>query len=193
MPYTGSDIYDLFKIFTDGEEFASDTDAMIALDMADIVIRSERDWELLKKSVALPLGTASLAAITDKEKLLVLWAVTGPNFKDKQELKQAPWKDRFNPEYDWYYDPSTDSIIFTITTIPTNWLSYILDYKYVPDTITLTTTPIFPEISKPLYAYELVRIFKRADADFDFYKEYGDEYEFARGLLIDNNESLAQR
>lgn len=189
----GSEIYDLFKIMTDGEEFASDTDAASVLNVADAAIRGERNWEKLKKTTALPLGSSSLSAVTDLDRPLKLWAVVGSNVADKQLLKQATFDERFNTEYDWYYDAAANSINFIKDTIPTTWQSYLLDYKYLPAALTLATTPWLHPDYHALYAYEMVRVFKRADADFDFYKDYGSEYEIIHGLAIDWNESLAGR
>ena len=189
----GSEIYDLFKTMTDGEEFASDTDAVAVLNMADAAIRGERNWERLKKTAALALGSSSLSAITDFDRPLKLWAVVGTKVADKVELKQAPYDDRFNTDYDWYYDAAANTINFIKDVIPSNWLSYLLDYKYIPAALDLAATPWMHPDYHALYAYEMVRVFKRADADFDFYKGYGTEYEIVHAQAIDWNESLAGR
>lgn len=193
---TLTQIYDLFKTMTDAEEFASDTDFIAAMNLADATLRGERNWEALKKTVNKPVTITDLGAgITDMADLLRIWAVTGTNKRDKYVLTKAPWDKRYDEAGDYSYNVATKTIEVIHETTPTNWLTYQIDYKYRPAAFAaLTETPTWLDSDyHGIYAYELVRIFKRADADFDFYKEYGSEYDYMKSLILSWNENLAGR
>lgn len=184
----GSEIYNIFKIEMDGEEFASDEDAMASINVEYRTLLFERDWKILNKSQTAPLGTTiDLSLILDLDNVLRVWAVDTSG--EKTELTKTSFEDRFNEEKDYYVDYATNKIVF-INSIPTNYASYIVDYKYAPADITTTTSPVFPPAAHGLLAYLLAQTYLRADQTQDFYNEFGNKYENIKANLVLWNEQL---
>lgn len=187
---TGADIYALFKVHLDGEEFNSDTDALLAMNTAYRKILSERDWEFLKKSSAQPRGFSTLSTITDLSYVRGVWAVIGTQKNAKMPLSKTTYDNRFDENYDYYIDYASGTFNYIASSEPSTWLSYIIDYKYKPADLTMTTSPVWPEEYHALLAYEMIKAYKEADATFDFYKETSGRYEDMRsGLTLWNEEA----
>lgn len=178
------EIYNLFKQELDGEEFESDEDAQRAMNVAYRKILAERDWEILRRTAA--LTNPSLAAITDLDKVLDVWA-------GGVELKRANYRDRFkyDQEKDYYVDLANNQIGFIHSGV---WQDCILtiDYKYRPDDLDLSSTdePIFPDTYCPRIAYEMVLAYKRGDESFDGYREVERKNQELEDLMVDWDSSL---
>ncbi len=187
---TGQQIYDLFKVHVDDEEFNSDDAAIAAMNAAYRKILSERDWEFLKKTVLMPRGMSSLATITDLDTVIRVWAQTGSGSFDFSELEKSSFDKRFTGEGDYYIDYVTKSFVYLHGSEPVNWLGYAVDYKYRPADLDLESTPVWPEEYHSLLAYEMVRAYKEGDLTYDFYKEVGYRYEDVAGNLARWNDQL---
>lgn len=193
---TLTQIYNLFKTMTDDEEFASDSDFIASMNLADRTLRGERHWEALKKTANIATTDLVLStSISDFDMPLKVWAVVGSLIRDKYPISKVAWGSRYDDNGDYTYNSASQTLEILHDTMPTNWQSFQVDYKYRPEAFAeLTESPTWlPEEYHAIYAYELVRIFKRADADFDFYSEYGTEYEYIRSLIQSWNETLADR
>ena len=187
---TGQDIYDLAVILMDGDEFSSDEDAEILLQVVDSKIRSERDWNILKTADTLTAGTTSLAGITDLDKELKIWANMSDDPTDVIELKKANFEDRFNPNKDYWIDLTANEINWIDPNTEYKEKNLFVDYKYAPDELTLETEIVFPDFMAWIYSYELVMNYKEADENSEFYNAHGAKYEILMNQAIDWNESL---
>ena len=174
------DIYALFKVEMDGEEFDSDDDALLAANTAMRTILADRDWIFLEKSYTLPTGTFSLASLTDLDKLIRVWY-------DEEELVKAEYKDRFNTEKDYYFDTATSLIVPINEGLDTSEM--IADYKFIPTAITATTDTNLSakviSLINPLIAYLMGMSYYRKDQDLTIYNQLQEKYEQGFNKLID--------
>jgi len=183
---TTQQIYDIFIRELDGEEFSSDDDALASANLAYRTILANRDWEFLNKNATLTAGTTSLAGITDLDRPLRVWAEVGATTKTL--LNKAQYDERFDTQKDYYFDFANNTVNLINDEYATN--SLIVDYKYRPTALTLTTSPVFPEEYQPIIAYRMILDFKESDQDFEGYNEVTAKYNKLLGLLVDYNESL---
>ena len=184
---TGEQIYNTFKRELDGEEFASDEDALDAMNIAYRAILAERVWEFLKKSYTLPAGTYDLSAITDFDVVLAVWEIYGSNPTDKEKLEKASFDNRYSEGYDYWIDLINRTIEMLNQSVIN---SLLVDYKYRPEDLTMETSPVFPSDYAPIIAYKMILDFKESDQDFDGYNEVSAKYARLKGLLVDYNEGL---
>lgn len=177
------DIYNIFKLEMDGEEFDSDDDAILAANIAMRDILDNRDWKMLIKSATLPVGTLSLASLTDLDKVINVWA-SG----DIEPLRRANYEQRFDTDFDYYIDLATNAIVLINTWYNTSAL--IVDYKYKPVDITSTNTPISETRLIPIIAYQMCLDYYDKDQDLSVYNNLEKKRDKAFDSFISYNENL---
>lgn len=176
------DIYNIFKLELDGDEFDSDDDALLSGNLAYREILNYKDWKFLKKTYTLAAGSFDLSVITDLDKVLDVW-VAGR----QEPLQKATFENRFDTSKDYWIDYANNLIV------PINDLSsfqLIIDYKYKPADLQFSTSPIKADLMKPLIAYQMGLNYFRKDQDLSIYTTLQDKSNRAFNLLIDYNESL---
>lgn len=176
------EIYSIFKVNADGEEFDSDDDALIAANIEFRDILRDRDWKFLLKTSTLAAGTLSLAGITDLDRVIRVWS-------DGVELSKAEFDERYDEDKDYYIDQVNNTIV-DIHSRLTN-LALTVDYKFKPAEITADSTEQITKFDlKPLIAYGMVLTFYSKDQDLSVYREAYSKREKAMDSLIDYNSSL---
>jgi len=176
-------IYDIFKVELDGEEFDSDDDALISANIALDEIFADRDWKFLLKTATLPAGTLSLASITDLGKVIDVWAEGS-----EEPLRKATFQQRFDSSYDYWIDvPNNTLVLINETYINTN---LVVDYKFKPDALTDSNTPITVDHLNALVAYRMGLQYFRKDQDTTIYNTLVEKEDTTMNLLIAYNESL---
>lgn len=174
------DIYDLFKVEMDGEEFDSDDDALLAAKNALKRIFAKRDWKKLKKTQTLAVGSFDLSAITDLDHVLKIWY-------NGYELKRADYDNRYDTEYDYYIDEANNLIVPINGGLDLQAL--IVDYKSKPADLTDSNTPVvWPEVY-PAVVFDMGMTYYRKDQDLSVYNQMQERYEEEMNLLIDSNEN----
>jgi hypothetical protein len=180
---TFEDIYSIFKLELDGEEFDTDDDAVLACNIAFREVLDDRDWKFLIKTVTLTAGTLSLASILDLDK------VTNVYVADSIEpLKKATYENRFDTDYDYYIDLANNSI--GLINSEYNNSDLIIDYKYYPADFTLVNTLTLNERLKPCIAYKMCLTYYRKDQDLSTYEKLENHYDSSMNQLIMHNENL---
>ena len=174
------DIYAIFQLETDGEEFDSDEDALIAANIAMREILMPRDWKFLEKSYTMPTGSLSLAGITGLDKVLRIWY-------NEIELEKGGRKDRYNDEKDYWVDTINNVIVPVGEGNTLTEQEMIMDYKYKPVDITATNTPITKEGLIPLIAWKMVMNYYRKDQDSSFYQICQDKYNEGMDILVNED------
>ena len=169
----------IFEINTDGEEFDSDDDALVAGLLAFRKILANRDWKFLKRSYTLSSGNYSLSSITDLDKVLDIWL-------NGNKLKKASFEQRFDTSYDYYIDLYNNAIV------PINNITgeLVVDYKCRPDDFTMTSPIMKPDLMCPLIAYQMKMDYLDKDQDLETYGNAETNYNIFLNLLITFNESL---
>jgi len=177
------DIYNIFKVELDGEEFDSDDDALIAANLALNEIFAERDWKFLLKTQTLPAGTLSLAGITDLGKVIDVWAEGS-----EEPLKKATFQQRFDSTFDYWIDVPNNTLV--LINDEYNNTNLVVDYKYKPDALTDSNTPITVDHLNALVAYRMGLQYFRKDQDTTIYNLLVDKEDSTMNLLIAYNESI---
>ena len=172
-------IYNLFKIKTDGEEFDSPDDALTMANVAYRKILAIRDWLFLKKTTTISITSSSYdyTDITDIDKPLALW------YGDCQ-LKKAIFEKRKN-YFDYWIDYASKEINF-INDFSGKALE--LDYKYRPADINGETE--IEDILGQCIAYQMILDYFEKDQDTSVYQEAYANYQKCMNILTDYNESL---
>lgn len=186
-----SKIYDYFLIKLDNDNFdGEDDDALKIANVAYRIILGEKPWNFLKTSANLLAGTNSLSGITNFDRLLRVWAVISSDPTDNVEMKKANFEERFNPQKDYWLDIPNNKIELIGNNNQYANSDKIVDYLYKPSDITASNSPKLPDFAAFLISLHMIKIFKQADQDYDFYSIHGAEYEELMNKLIDYNESL---
>lgn len=177
---TFEQIYNIFKIKTDGEEFDSDDDALFMADIARTKILALRDWIILKTttSISITSDEYDYSAIDNLDKPLKLW-------DDDYELKKATFENRKNTDYDYWIDYANKKIKF-INEFTGKTLD--LDYKYKP--ATLEEDDDVEDLLGQCMAHQMIIDFYEKDQDNTFYKEAVFNLEKTLSLLTNYNENL---
>ena len=192
---TNEDILDLFSDLVDGDEFQSEDAALRSMNSKYFTLLSERDWYFLDKSVVFALTNLLLSQITDLDKVLRIWYVSTNGVVSQEPLREAPYSDRFNTDYDYYIDQSTQSIVL-INTIANGTLR--VDYKYRPNPLALEVTTghdltcVIPITFRPLLALAMVHDFKKADEAIEMFKEHGYDEDALHNAMIDDDSNHKQ-
>lgn len=176
------EIYNIFKMEMDGEEFDSDDDALLAANIEMKEILGERNWKFLLKTTTLPAGTLSYASIADLDKVIKVW-------DDGTELERATFERRFDTEKDYWIDVPNKTLAAINTGILSRPLT--LDYKAKVDAIT-AENDILPDVEflRPLIAYRMCLHFYRKDQDTTVFELIRDKETSAHNALISYNENL---
>lgn len=177
------EIYNIFKVELDGEEFDSDDDALIAANIALNEIYADRDWKFLLKTSTLPAGTLSLAGITDLGKVIDVWAEGS-----EEPLQKATFQTRFDSSKDYWIDVPNNAIVLINEEYESTNL--VIDYKFKPAALTDTNTPITVDHLNALVAYRMGLQYFRKDQDTTIYNLLTDKEDNTMNLLIAHNESI---
>ncbi len=175
-------IYNIFKIKTDGEEFDSPEDALVMGNVSYRKLLSMRDWLFLNKTTSISISSSeyTYSSVTDLDKPLALWS-------SDYKLKKATFDQRKDTNYDYWIDYVSKKIKF-INDYSGKTLD--LDYKYKPADITISVEPVFGDTHDPIIAFQMILDFYEKDQDNSVYKEALTNYASHEALLIDYNESL---
>lgn len=176
------DIYAIFQLETDGEEFDTEEDALTAANVAFREVLAERDWKFLDKSYTMPTGSLSLAGITDLDKVLDVWY-------DRVLLTKADRKERFDSDKDYYVDYA-NLLIVPVSSGSLVTSEMIIDYKMKPVDITSSNTPIAKEALHAIIARKMIMTYYRKDQDLTVYREASIKYEEGLDLLITEDGNL---
>lgn len=177
------EIYNIFKLELDGEEFDTDDDALLAANVEFRNVLDDRDWKFLMKTTTLTAGTLSLASITDLDKVTNIYVAN----RD-EPLYKASFDQRFDPNYDYYIDVVNNSIVLIENTYLSTPL--VVEYKYAPVDLTDSNTPINQRRLIPIIAYRMGLTYYRKDQDTSIYTQLQDKLEDSMNKLIAYNESL---
>jgi hypothetical protein len=172
------DIYDIFKLELDGEEFDSDDDALLSGNLAYREILNNRDWKFLKKTYTLPAGSFDLSVIP-LDKVLDVWC-------NGVQLKKATFENRFDTSKDYWIDYANKRIV-SINNLTSQ---LIVDYKYRPADLDEETPAVEPDLMNPVIAYQMGLNYMRKDQDTTVYAVLQDKFNQGFNLLIDHNENL---
>ena len=180
------DIYDIFKLEMDGEEFDTDDDAVLASNLAMRDILDDRDWRFLSKTTTLSAGTLSLASITDLDKVTNIYVANR-----EVPLAKATLDQRYDSSYDYYIDIISNTVVLINNDLVNTDL--IIEYKYRPDDLTLTNNPLATQTQnrlKKVIAYAMTLTFYDKDQDLSVYTQLRTKYEDSLDRLIAYNESI---
>lgn len=176
------EIYNLFKVEMDGEEFDTDDDALIAMNVEFKEILRERPWKFLLTSTTLAAGNLSYASITNLDSVIKVW-------DDGIELAKATYLQRYDESKDYYIDVVNKSIGAINTGITSRPLT--LDYKMKIEDITFENNLLEDvEALRPLIAYRMCLHFYRKDQDTTVYEKIQEKEIAAHNSLISYNENL---
>lgn len=176
------EIYNIFKLEMDGEEFDSDEDALLAANVEFKEILRERNWKFLLKTTTLPAGSLSFSSITDLSKVIKVW-------DDGYELRRASFEQRFDQEKDYWIDIPNKTLSAINTGILTRPLT--LDYKMKIEDITAENDLLSDvDALRPLIAYRMCLHFYRKDQDTTVYEKIQEKEISAHNSLISYNENL---
>ncbi len=175
------DIYEQFQIEVDGEQFDSDDDALVAANKAMRAILKERDWKFLQTTTTFSAGDLSFLEIDNFDAIIRIWY-------DSSELNKAEFDRRFDTEYDYWIDNFAKEVMLIGTFYEDKDL--IVDYKYIPDEMTLTNDPLTIPLLNDVIALKMELTYFVKDQDMTTYTQMEDRLENAMNLLIDYNNSL---
>ncbi len=188
---TTSDIYDLVQDLLDGDEFQSDEAALRSMNAKYDKLLSERDWYFLNDEYEMQLTNLLFSQITDLDRVLRIWYKDAAGSVSEAPLREAPFIDRFNKEYDYYIDEKNKKVVL-INEITTG--SLLVDYKYKPLPLAFTSvddvetdTPVIPVPFRPIIALAMVHDFKKADEAQEMFREHGFDEEALQNAMIDDH------
>ena len=175
------EIYNIFKLELDGEEFDTDDDALIAANLALDEILADREWKFLTTSTTFVAGNLTYGDRDNFDKILRIWY-------DSVELKRAAQDERFDTCYDYYVDNVTKEV--TLITDFYEDKDLIVDYKHKPDPIELENTPIDVKLLNALIAYKMGLSYFRKDQDTTIYGILENKRDITERKLIDYDNTL---
>ena len=176
------EIYNIFKMEMDGEEFDTDEDALLAANIEFKEILRDRNWKFLLKTTTLAAGNLSYSGITDIDKVIKVW-------DDGVELERATFERRFDESKDYWNDIPNKTLVAINTGILSRPLT--LDYKMKIEDIT-DTNDLLPDVDalRPLIAYRMCLHFYRKDQDTTVINKIEEKEAKANNSLISYNENL---
>ncbi len=149
-----SEIIAKFELLVDDSSELSTFEELALANKVYQKVCDDRPWEFLKKEKTGTINGTSILLPDDFSHVLNNYQATGNN--DSIDTNQRPavvfvannpylivnWSDRkkqYNQNF-CYIDMALNQIVFNTSVSGT----YSFDYKYVPEDLTLTTSPVFP-------------------------------------------------
>jgi len=175
------EIYNIFKLELDGEEFDTDDDALLAANLAMTEIFKDRDWRFLTTSTTFAAGTLAFGTIDNFGKIIRIWY-------DSVELRRAQQDERFDTSFDYYIDNVSKEIVLITDFYEDKAL--IVDHLWVPDPIELENTPITEPLLNALIAYKMGLNYFRKDQDTTIYGILETKRDITARKLIDYDNTL---
>lgn len=167
---TVQEIIDFFQSIID------DTiDADFALDLvksADEKIRSERDWEILKKLDTTKTHTAGDIYTSTKALPTDFFAPSRYIFINRIPYRPIPFVEReaYRDTPRVYYIDYANAV-YGICGTASSSQTITFPYIYRPTTLTTASTPVFPSEFHKLWAYEMAALYEAGiDADDTYFR-----------------------
>jgi len=175
------EIYEIFKLELDGEEFDTDDDALVAANKAMRSVLTEREWKFLQTSTTFAPDDLTFGSRDNFEKVIRVWY-------DGAELNKAELDERFDTRFDYYIDHVTKEIM--LITDFYSGKDLVVDYVSRPDDIELENEPISVNLLNVLIAYTMGLTYFRKDQDTTIYTILEEKRADALNELIDFNNTL---
>ena len=175
------EIYNIFRVELDGEEFDTDDDALLGANTIMREILRQRDWKFLLTSTTFAAGNLSWADIDNFGKVIRVWY-------DSVELAKAEFDERFDPSFHYYVDVRNQTLGLISDFYEDKAL--IVDHTFKPDDMELENAPLEIEALNALIAYKMGLLYYRKDQDTTVYANMETKYDQAWKTLIDYDNSL---